>query len=84
MSFSFFRRSSFRFRPQLDPAVGRDADELMHLWGAAAYGRAIDLSSQEALGRISSARPGHWRDVRREIGRRIGYKDAELQPEVAA
>ncbi len=64
--------------------VRRDADELIQLWGAGAFDRATDLSWREDSGLSQSPRPGHWWSVRREIGRRLGQKDAELTAEFAA
>ena len=81
MRLSFFR-SAFS-RPS-SAAVTRDADDLMHLWGSAAYDRATDLSWREDSGLVQSPSPGHWWSVRREIGRRLGRQDRELVTEVAA
>lgn len=67
-----------------DTAVVRDADELMQLWGHAAYERATDLSWREDSGLTSSPRPGHWWSVRREIGRRLGHSDREPSLDIAA
>ncbi len=64
--------------PRVDLSVARAADELMQLWGQAAFDRASDLSWREDSGLTSSPRPGHWWSVRREIGRRLGRRDAEL------
>lgn len=69
---------------KIDPGVSRDADELVQLWGHAAYERAAELSWKEDRGLVSSDRPGHWWRVRREIGRRVGHHDAEPLAEFAA
>ena len=70
--------------PRGNDPVGRDADELIQLWGAAAFDRASDLSWREDSGLTPSPRPGHWWSVRREIGRRTGQKDAEFVSDIAA
>ena len=65
-------------------AVAHDADELILLWGHAAYARASDLSWREDTGLVASPGPGHWWSVRREIGRRLGQQDIEPRAEFAA
>jgi hypothetical protein len=57
---------------ELASAVALDADKLLEQWGVAAYEAASDLSWKESVGFVSSPSPGHWWEVRREIGRRIG------------
>ena len=76
----------FRSAPgrKVDPAVSRDADELIQLWGHVAFARASEMSWREDTGLVASSRPGHWWRVRREIGHRIGQTDVELDAEVAA
>ncbi len=82
----------FRFRPpqllsrfrQCDDAVSRDADELMNLFGAAAYETATMNSWREDTGLVITARPGHWWRVRREIGRRLGVREVEPTAEFVA
>lgn len=77
MRFSILKHLLPSTPSRIDPAVARDADELMQLWGAAAHDRASDLSWREDTGLVHSPRPGHWWAVRREIARRLGQHDRE-------
>lgn len=72
-----------RFRKH-DDSVSRDADDLMTLFGAAAYETATLNSWREDTGLVSTGRPGHWWRVRREIGRRLGQPEVEPAAEFAA
>ena len=61
--------------------IHRDADELLQLWGSAAYDVATNLSWKEDAGWIASPAPGHWWQVRRELGCRLGQSDREFRPD---
>ena len=79
MSFLRFRDARSSTRSDLDSAVNIDCDELIRLWGDAAFDQAGEQSWKEDAGLIPSARPGYWWRVREEIGRRHGRKNAEPQ-----
>lgn len=84
MTLSILKHLRSSTSPRIDPAVSRDADELLQLWGAAAYDRATDLSWREDSGLVHSPKPGHWWAVRREVGRRQGQDDREPVAEFIA
>lgn len=75
MQFSILRR--LRQMPRAETTVSRDAEELLQLWGAVAYEKATDLSWREDSGLVPSPRPGHWWNVRREVGQRLGRQEKE-------
>ena len=77
MRISFLRHIRAAATPRITPDIGRDADELIQLWGHAAFARATDLSWREDSGLTPSPAAGHWWGVRREVGRRLGYSETE-------
>ena len=84
MRLSILKHLRFFSIPKPDEAVAQDADDLIQLWGNAAYQRATYLSWEEDIGIVASSRPGHWWRVRREIGRRLDQHDSEPRAEFAA
>ena len=74
----------FRSSPSADLSVSRDADELIQVWGSAAFERATELSWREDSGLAVSPRPGHWWSVRREVARRINRTIVEPVVDIAA
>ena len=64
--------------------VGKDAEALLSKWGNAAFDRATDLSWREDSGLITSPRPGHWWNVRHEVGRRLGQRTTDPVVDIAA
>jgi hypothetical protein len=66
-----------------DAAVIEAADDLMQLWGAAAFDRVTELSWHEDSGLVHSPQPNHWWNVRREIGRRLDRMEGEPRADFA-
>lgn len=61
-------------RSTIDLGVHRDADELIRVWETGAIHQASDFVWLEDTGFVVPPEPGHWRRVRKEIGRRQGLR----------
>ena len=70
----------FSFRTP-EEAVLQDVADLMKTWGKAAYSVASTLSMREDVGLVEADAPGHWAQVKREIGLRTGIEDTDPDDE---
>ena len=66
-----------------DPAVIKDADQLVRVYGEQAYETAAMFSWREDIGLLFTQKPGHWHRVRLEIGHRTG-KDTDTDRRIYA
>lgn len=79
MPFLRFRDARSSTHSTRASTVNAACDELVRLWGDAAYDQANELSWKEDAGLLRSGGPGHWWHVREEIARRHGRRTVEPQ-----